>query len=90
MMVYDKPKLVVCTVKKIKFKSSIFFIHCYLETLQHLGHIASRVFVYCRRLCIYMLCNHRFFVMFIDFNLMNMMNNGQMDRDNENPTQHLP
>ena len=21
-----------------------FFIHCYLETLQHLGHIASRAF----------------------------------------------
>ena len=31
----------------------VFFIHCYLETLQHLGHIASRIFwVYTRRLCI--------------------------------------
>ena len=34
------------------------------------------------------------FVKFTDFNFydnyMNVMNNGQMDRGNENPTQHLP
>ena len=29
-----------------------FLIHCYLETLQNLGHIASRVFVCTRKLCI--------------------------------------
>ena len=33
----------------------IFFIHCYLETLQHLGHIASRVFGCILEGCVFLL-----------------------------------
>ena len=32
-----------------------FFIHCYLETLQHLGHIASRVFGCIPEDCVFLL-----------------------------------
>ena len=32
-----------------------FFIHCYLETLQHLGHIASRIFGCVPEGCVFVL-----------------------------------
>ena len=32
-----------------------FFIHCYLETLQHLGHIASRIFGCIPEGCVFLL-----------------------------------
>ena len=32
-----------------------FFIHCYLETLQHLGHIVSRIFGCIPEGCVFLL-----------------------------------
>ena len=75
------------------WSGSLFFIHCYLETLQHLGHFASIVFGCVPEGCVFLRCVVNVpFVKFTDFNLwyMNLMNNGPMDRGNENPTQHLP
>ena len=37
------------------FHSTAFFNHCYLETLQHLGHIASRVFGCIPEGCVFLL-----------------------------------
>ena len=34
---------------------SLFFIHCYLETLQHLGHIAPRIFGCIPEGCVFLL-----------------------------------
>ena len=69
----------------------IYFILCYLETLQRLGHIASRVF---HQKAVYFYCCvfNVSIVKFTDLILwyMNLMNNGQMDRGNENPTQYFP
>ena len=67
---------------------SFFFIHCYLETLQHLGHIASRIFGYILLLCVVNVSIVNFTELILWY--MNLMNNGQMDRGNENPSQHLP
>ena len=56
--------------------SSIFFIHCYLETLQHLGQIASRVFGCVPEGCVFLLlCSQCSIVMFAQLILwyMNLM-----------------
>ena len=70
------------------------FFHCHLETLQHLGHIASRIFGCIPEGCVFLLlCVVNVSIVKItELTLwyMNLMNNGQMDRGNENPTQHLP
>ena len=67
------------------------FIHCYLETLQHLGHIASRVFGCVPEGCVFiLLCSHLLSSLILILWYMNLMNIGQMDRGNENPTQYLP
>ena len=52
-------------------KNKTFFIHCYLETLQHLGHIVSRVFG-CVQKAVYFYCCviNVSFVKFTDFNFM--------------------
>ena len=72
----------------------LFFIDCYLETLQHLGHIASRIFGCVPECCVFLLLCvvNVSIVKFTELILwyMNLMNNGQMDRGIENPTQHLP
>ena len=73
--------------------SLFFFIHCYLLTLHHFGHIESRIFGCIPEGCVFLLlCSHASFVKFTDLILwyMNLMNNGQIDHGNENPTQHLP
>ena len=72
----------------------VFFIHCYLETFQHLGHIASRVFGCVPEGCVFILFYSQCFILLNTLILilwyMNLMNNGQMDRGNKNPTQNLP
>ena len=76
-----------------EYYSNIFF-HFYLETLQHIGHIASRVFGCIQEGCVFLLLCvvNASIVKFTELILwyMNLMNNGEMDRGNENPTQHLP
>ena len=71
-----------------------FFIRYYLETLQHLGHIASRIFGCIPEGCVFLLLCvvNVSIVKFTELILwyINLMNNGQMNRGNENPTQHLP
>ena len=45
--------------------------HCYLETLQHLGHIASRIFWCVSEGCVFLLfCSHVSFVKFTDLIFM--------------------
>ena len=78
--------------RRIDWLVIIFFIHCYLETLQNLGHIASRVFGCVPEGCAFpLLCSqclncqvHWYNFMIYEFD------NGQMGRGNENTTQHLP
>ena len=69
------------------------FNSCYLIRFNIFGHIASRVFGCVPEGCVFLLLRNRsFFVSFTDLILwfMNMVNTGQMDRGNENPTQCLP
>ena len=56
-----------------------------ISRLGSLGVYQNAVYFYCCAVNVS-------FVTFTGFNLwcMNLMNNGQMDRGNENPTQHLP
>ena len=71
-----------------------YFFHCYLETLQHLW--SYRVYDLCvctRRLCISIVVLSMFHLLsslILILWYMNLMHNGQMERGNENPTQHLP
>ena len=88
-------EIVIYRILYLSFTISRFFIHCYLETLQHLGHIASRgLWVCTRRLCISIVVWFMFhllssLILFYDIWIY-VQYNGQMDRGNENPTQHLP
>ena len=81
----------------------IIIVIYYLVKLQHLSHIASRVFVcilegwvfllLCSQ-CFISLKNYHLNVSFVKFTdlilwYMNLMNNGQIHRGNENPIQHL-
>ena len=72
----------------------IFFIHCYLETLQHLwSYRVYGLWVSTRRRCISIVVLSMFHLLnslILILWYMNLINNGQMDRGNENPIQHLP
>ena len=66
-----------------------FFFNCYLETLQHLGHIATRVFRCVPEGCVFLLLCSKCFICYIHwFNFM-IYEFDEMDRGNENPTLHL-
>ena len=82
------PKVLQC---KIYFFNSLLFrdasTFLVISRLGSLGVYQKAVYFYC---CVVNVS----LVKFTDFNFMiaymNFMNNGQMGRGNENPTQHLP
>ena len=80
--------------KYVRCARTFYFYWLLLETLQLLGNIASRIFGCIPEGCVFLLLCvvNVSIVKFTELILWyrNLMNNGQMDRGNENPTQHLP